>query len=362
MSQKIKNIEDIDPIDDEGADEFYEHLQIIVDQNQSPLRIDKFLVDKLEKASRQKIQNGLKSGATKVNNAEVKPNYKVRPRDVIDVTQVKIMDADEIIPENIPLNIVYEDDYLMVIYKEPGMVVHPGFGNRNGTLVNALAYYLKSKDRPVMAGNDNTRPYLVHRIDKDTSGLLLVAKEDYTLTHLAKQFYDHTIDREYRALIWGVMDTPKGTIDVRLTRNPKNRMQFTGVTEGDEGKRAITHFETVEDFYYVSLVKCRLETGRTHQIRAHFTYLGHPLFNDERYGGNKVIKGTVFSKYKQFVENCFEIMPRQGLHAASLGFEHPITGERMFFESPMPEDMLKVLEKWRTYIQDKREKMNEDDR
>lgn len=358
MSREPENIDEFDPTDEEGADEFYEHIQIVVDPKQSPLRIDKFLVEKLDKSSRQKIQDGLRSGATKVNNAEVKPNYKIRPGDVIDVTQVKNMDSGEVVPEDIPLNIIYEDDYLMVIYKKPGMVVHPGYGNKSGTLVNALAYYLKNKDMPVMAGNDNTRPCLVHRIDKDTSGLLLIAKEDYTLTHLAKQFYDHTIDREYRALIWGVMDPPKGTIDIHLTRNPKNRMQFKGVPDGEEGKRAVTHYETVEDFYYVSLIKCRLETGRTHQIRAHLTYLGHPLFNDERYGGNKIVKGTVFSRYRQFVENCFNVLPRQGLHAASLGFEHPVTGERLYFESPLPDDMQQVIERWRTYINDKREKLN----
>ncbi len=341
---------------EDGQDEFYEHYKIVIDPKQSPVRIDKFLVEKTERISRQKIQNGISSGAITVNNNVVKSNYKVKPGDIVSVTLDKpLLNEDELIPEDIPLNIVYEDEYLMVIYKEAGMVVHPGFGNTSGTLVNALSYYWKNKEIPVLKGNSLNRPGLVHRIDKDTSGLLVIAKEEYTLTHLAKQFYDHTIDREYRAIIWGAMEPAQGTIDVNLIRHPKNRLVVTGTIE-EEGKNAITHYETLEDLYYVSLIKCTLETGRTHQIRAHFAYMGHPLFADERYGGNKIVKGTVFTKYKQFVENNINLINRQSLHAASLGFIHPISGEKMHFTTEIPEDMQKVLDKWRSYIDDRKSK------
>lgn len=341
---------------EDGQDEFYEHNRIVVDAGQTSIRIDKFLTDKLDRISRQKIQNGIHSGAVTVNEKIIKPNYRIKPGDVISVTMDKPpVTEEELIPEDIPLNIVYEDEYLMVIYKDPGMVVHPGFGHTKGTLVNALAHYLKNVNMPILRGNPLNRPGLVHRIDKDTSGLIVIAKEEYSLTHLAKQFFDHSIRREYRAIVWGTMKPEKGKIDINLMRHPKNRFVITGTME-NEGKRAITHYETVEDLYYVSLVKCHLETGRTHQIRAHFAYLGHPLFGDERYGGTKIMKGTVFTNYKQFVENNVKRLNRQALHAASLGFTHPMTGEEMYFRSEMPEDMNEVLGKWRNYIEDRKGK------
>lgn len=341
---------------EEGLDEFYEHYNIVVDPGQTSTRVDKFLTDKIERISRQKVQNGIHSGAVTVNEKRVKPNYKIKPGDVISVTMDKPPISDEaLIPEDIPLNIIYEDEYVMVIYKDPGMVVHPGYGNTNGTLVNALTYYLKNNNMPVLKGNPLNRPGLVHRIDKDTSGLMVIAKEEYALTHLAKQFFDHSIQREYRAIIWGSMEPPQGKIDINLIRHPKNRLVVTGTKE-DEGKRAITHYETIEDLYYISLIKCTLETGRTHQIRAHFTYLGHPLFGDEKYGGNKIIKGTIFTNYKQFVENSITQLNRQALHAASIGFIHPISGQKMYFESEIPDDMKYVLDRWRNYIEDRRSK------
>jgi 23S rRNA pseudouridine1911/1915/1917 synthase len=339
-------------------EESFEQQVIAVDPGQGALRLDKFLVDKLTKLSRQRIQIGIKSGAFTVNNLEVKANYKVKPGDVVRCTLPKISEDDaHVQPEAIPLHIVYEDDYLMVIYKEPGMVVHPGYGNKSGTLVNALAYHLEGKVLPVLEGNALDRPCLVHRIDKDTSGLLLVAKEAYTLSHLAKQFFNHTIERTYFALVWGSPNPPQGTLSFNLVRNPKNRLQYLGTTDPDEGKNAITHYEILEDYFYVSLVKCNLETGRTHQIRAHFATYGHPLFNDARYGGDKIHKGTIFTRYKQFVENCFDLLPRQALHAASLGFHHPIYDKWIQLESPMPEDMQAVIEKWRNYYRDRKNKL-----
>jgi 23S rRNA pseudouridine1911/1915/1917 synthase len=244
---------------------------------------------------------------------------------------------------------------VMVIHKPPGMVVHPGIGNYTGTLVNALAFHMQKQVLPVMAGNAQDRPGLVHRIDKDTSGLMVIAKNDFAMTHLAKQFFDHTIMREYNAIVWGAPDPPEGTIEGHLGRDPRFRQQMTVFVEGESGKEATTHYETLEDLYYVSLVKCILETGRTHQIRVHMKHIGHPVFNDERYGGDRIVKGTVFTKYKQFVENCFTICPRQALHARTLGFEHPVTGEKMHFDSDLPDDMRNLLDKWRAYVSHRKE-------
>jgi 23S rRNA pseudouridine1911/1915/1917 synthase len=336
---------------EEGSDEMYLHNTISVDKNQSPLRIDKFLITRLEKVSRNRVQNAINSGCILVDDKTVKSNYKVKPEDQISV----VLPSDpneglELVPEYIPLDVVFEDDQVLVINKPPGMVVHPAVGNYSGTLANALVYYFQHKELPLLAGNSYERPGIVHRIDKDTSGLMVIAKTDWAMTHLARQFYYHSIDREYHALVWGDVENESGTVIGNVGRDPYNRMQMRVFDEGENGKHAVTHFEVMERFYYVTLVKCKLETGRTHQIRVHMKHLGHTLFNDERYGGNEILKGTIYNKYKQFVKNCMEIMPRQALHAKSLGFNHPTTEERMFFEIDYPQDFSSVLNKWRTYI------------
>lgn len=340
-------------------EEYYIFKDILVDPGQKPLRLDKFLLDKLLRISRSKIQNAIEAGAVLVDESEVKSNHKVRPGERIKVILPEPPKTSEgVEPEDIPLNIVYEDPHLMVVHKPAGMVVHPGIGNRSGTLVNALAFYLRNSDLPVMPGNLNDRPGLVHRIDKDTSGLLVIAKEEKAMNKLAKQFYDHTIEREYLALIWGAKEEPEGSIEGYIGRHPNHRKKMHLFTDEEEGKYSLTHYETVEDLYYVSLVKCRLETGRTHQIRVHFSCKGNPIFNDSLYGGDAVRKGTVFSKYKRFVENCFDVLPRQALHAKSLGFIHPITGEKMYFEADLPPEFEEVMSRWRTYVGDKRSKLN----
>lgn len=340
-----------DENDIEGEDGLYEHHRFLAPAGLTPVRIDKYIQIKLEGISRNKIQNGIRAGAVKVNGQEIKPNHKIKPGETITILLPKPPELGEkIIPENIPLDIRYEDDDVMVIYKPPGMVVHPGVGNYSGTLVNALAWYMQKEGLPVMEGNAQDRPGLVHRIDKDTSGLMVIAKNDYAMTHLAKQFFDHTIVREYNAIVWGAPDPPKGIIEGHLGRDPRFRQKMTVFEEGESGKEATTHYETLEDLYYVSLVKCILETGRTHQIRVHMKHIGHPIFNDERYGGDRIVKGTVFTKYKQFVDNCFTICPRQALHARTLGFEHPVTGEKMYFDSELPDDMQLLLNKWRDYV------------
>ncbi|MEM7104179.1 MAG: RluA family pseudouridine synthase [Bacteroidota bacterium] len=330
-------------------DDLYEHHRIIVDPGQSLLRIDKFLVDRVERVTRNKVQNAIRAGAVLVNDKQIKPNYKIKPNDVITIVLPTVPKEKGVIPEDIPLDIRYEDDDLIVLHKPAGMVVHPGVGNHSGTLVNALAHHFKSL--PVMKGNQPDRPGLVHRIDKDTSGLMVVAKSEYAMTHLAKQFFDHTIERKYVALVWGEPDIPEGTYTDNIGRHKRHRLEMATYPEGgEEGKVAITHYRLLEGLYYVSLVECELETGRTHQIRVHMKYNGHPLFNDERYGGDKIVKGTVYTKYRQFVENCFKLLPRQGLHAKSLGFVHPAIGKEMFFESDLPEDMSAALDKWRKYV------------
>lgn len=332
----------------DDSDELFEHFKIVVDPGQSLMRIDKFLADRLPNASRNRIQNGIKDGLIKVNELEIKSNYKVRPDDIVTISLPRPPRDKDVVPENILLDIVYEDDALMVINKPAGMVVHPAYNNWSGTLVNALVYHFDNL--PELSDNEG-RPGLVHRIDKDTSGLLVIAKTDHALNKLAKQFFDHSIERRYLALVWGVPESTEGVIDVMIGRSLKDRKIITAFPDGDYGKRAVTHYKVIKDLRYVSLVECKIETGRTHQIRAHMKYLGHPLFNDVTYGGDKILKGTVFSKYKSFVLNCFKIMPRQALHAQSLGFIHPVSNEFQFFESPLPTDFSKVLEKWEHYVQ-----------
>ena len=339
---------------EEMDEELFEHYDITTDPGQGPMRIDKFLMERLLKASRNQIQNAIKAGQILVNGKTIKSNYKVRPKENIKVYLNKPKEEYQVIPEDIPLNIHFEDDHLMVVYKEPGMVVHPGVGNKSGTLVNALAYHFKH-NLPVMDGNQPDRPGLVHRIDKDTSGLLVIAKTEEAMTGLAKQFFDHTIERKYLALVWGTFDEKGGTIEGHIGRHPRDRKIMIVFPDGEEGKNATTHYKVLEDLYYISLIECQLETGRTHQIRVHMKSQNHPVFNDAKYGGDRIVKGTVFSKYKTFVQNCFKIIPRQALHAKSLGFEHPITKEKMYFETPLPEDMAAALEKWKNYIANRKD-------
>jgi 23S rRNA pseudouridine1911/1915/1917 synthase len=332
---------------EEQDDELFEHHRIVADLKQSPLRIDKFLMARLPNVTRTKIQNGIHEGFVKVNDKAIKPNYKVHPQDVIVVAFPEPPRDNEVIAENIPINIMYEDEHLLVINKAPGMVVHPAYNNWSGTLVNALTYHFQNL--PELPGNDG-RPGLVHRIDKDTSGLLVIAKDEKTLTALAKQFFNHTIERTYNALVWGIPEPPEGTINANVGRSLKDRRVTTVFPAGDMGRTAITHYKLLQDLRYVSLIECKLETGRTHQIRAHMKYLGHPLFNDAMYGGDQISKGTTFTKYKQFVDNCFKIIPRQALHAKTLGFIHPAKKEFMQFNSDLPQDFVEVLEKWENYV------------
>lgn len=329
-------------------DELFEYHRIEVDPKQSLLRIDKFLMDRLANVTRNKVQTAIKDGFVKVNDQPIKPNYRVHPKDVITVSFPEPPRDTEVIPEDIPLEIVFEDEHLLVVNKPPGMVVHPAYNNWTGTLVNALAWHFKNL--PTMKDNEG-RPGLVHRIDKDTSGLLVIAKTELAMQSLAKQFFDHSIERTYYALVWGDPDPPTGTINVNLGRSLKDRRITAAFPEGDFGRHAITHYKVIRSIRYVSLVQCNLETGRTHQIRAHMKHIGHPLFNDSTYGGDKVLKGTQFSKYKSFVDNCFKIMPRQALHAKSLGFVHPKTKEHLHFDSELPEDFKALLEKWDHYVQ-----------
>lgn len=331
----------------EDAD-LYEHYRITADPKQSFIRIDKFLMDRIPNATRNKLQNAIKAESVLVNNKAVKASYKIRPGDVITISLPQPPRDDVVIPENIPLDIIYEDADLLVVNKPAGMVVHPAYQNWSGTLVNALAWHFQNLPT---SQNGEGRPGLVHRIDKDTSGLLVIAKTELAMTHLAKQFYEHTIERTYLALVWGVPEAEHGTITGHVGRSLKDRRVMTVFPDGEYGKHAVTHYKLLKDLRYVSLIKCNLETGRTHQIRAHMRYLGHPLFNDSTYGGDRVVKGTNFSKYKSFVENCFKIIPRQALHAKSLGFIHPITREVLHFEVPLPEDFKNVLEKWENYVQ-----------
>jgi 23S rRNA pseudouridine1911/1915/1917 synthase len=327
--------------------ELFEHYRFKIDPGQALLRIDKYLILRLENASRTRIQNAANAGNILVNNNPVKPSYKVKPNDIVQIVLPNPPREIELIPENIPINIVYEDDDVVVVNKEAGMVVHPAYGNYTGTLVNALMWHFK--DLPLFQSGE-LRPGLVHRIDKDTSGILVIAKNELALNRLSKQFYDRTTDRKYIALVWGRPDTPNGKITGNVGRNIRNRKIMQFFPDGSQGKHAVTHYKVIEDLGYISIVECKLETGRTHQIRVHFSYINHPLFNDDEYGGNKILKGTTFSKYQQFVKNCFKILPRQALHAKSLAFDHPVTGKRLSFDSELPDDMKQVIEKWRRYI------------
>ena len=344
-------LDDVEPVVDNPA-ELYEHFRVVVDKGQSQVRVDKYLFERLVNSSRNRIQKAADAGLIMANGKPVKSSYKVKPCDVLTVMMDRPRYDNDIIPEDIPLDIVYEDNDLMVVNKPAGLVVHPGCGNYHGTLVNAIAWHLK--DNPKYDPND-PQVGLVHRIDKDTSGLLVVAKTPDAKTHLGLQFYNKTTKRKYNALVWGVVENNEGTIEGNIGRNPKDRMQMAVLSDPAKGKHAVTHYRVLERLGYVTLVECVLETGRTHQIRVHMKHIGHTLFNDERYGGNEILKGTHFSKYKQFVNNCFETCPRQALHAMTLGFVHPRTGEEMFFTSPLPEDMTNLIDKWRNYISNREE-------
>ena len=330
----------------EESGELFEHFRFEADKGQAPLRIDKFLFSKIANASRNRIQQAAKAGNILANDRVVKSNYKVRPEDVITIVLAYPPRDTEIYPEEIPIDIVYEDSDILIINKESEMVVHPGPGNYSGTLLNALVYYFQNSTRDE---NVDAVPYLSHRIDKNTTGLLLTAKNELAQSKLAKQFYDHTIDRKYIALVWGDLLEDEGTITGNIARSLRDRTVMTVYDDEEIGRHAVTHYKVLERFGYVTLVECKLETGRTHQIRVHFKHIGHPLFNDEKYGGDLILKGTTFTKYKQFVQNCFKIMPRQALHAKSLGFVHPSTGEKMQFDSELPDDFQQLTEKWRKY-------------
>jgi 23S rRNA pseudouridine1911/1915/1917 synthase len=345
--EQERELEESTPSD--GSEELYERLNLKVDKGQEPMRIDKFLVQRIENASRNKIQKGLENGMVLVNNKQVQPNYKIRPLDEIIVYSDKEVHGEEIIPEEMPLNIRYEDEEIMIINKPPGLVVHPASGNYSGTLINGVAWYLQQKDHAI---NEKNLPRfgLVHRIDKNTSGLMVLAKTEMAVRSMAKQFFDHTVKRQYMALVWGDLAEEKGTIIAHVGRHQRFRKLFDAYPEGEHGKEAITHYNVLERFGYTTLVQCVLETGRTHQIRVHMQHIGHPLFNDDTYGGDKIVKGTVFSKYRQFVDNCFAVCPRHALHAKTIGFVHPGTGKEMLFESELPADMQQLIEKWRGYI------------
>lgn len=336
-------------IQGEEADSLYEHFRIVVDKGQAPLRIDKFLFNRIEAISRSKIQQAAEEGMILVNGIPVKSNYKVKPLDLITVMLPEPKMEHDLLPENIPLNIVFEDADVVLINKPPGLVVHPGVGNYTGTLVNGLIYHFQQL--PVASnGKNQDRPGLVHRIDKNTSGILVVAKNEFSMNFLAKQFSDHSLKRTYQAIVWGDFKEDSGTITGHVGRSLKNRKMMDVFPEGDYGKEAITHYKVLERLGYVTLIQCRLETGRTHQIRVHMKYAGHPVFNDETYGGNRIVKGTVYTKYKQFVENCFIMMPRHALHAKSLGFIHPASRKEVLFDSDLPADFTAVLDKWRKYV------------
>jgi len=341
MQEKPDNFDDLD---EQGL---FEHYHFEVDPGQAPMRIDKYLANHIEKISRSRIQLAADSGNILANKLPVKPNYKVKPGDDIQIVMAYPRREVEIIPEQIPLDIIYEDDQVLVINKQAGLVVHPGHGNYTGTLVNALAFYYS--DLPMFNSGD-PRPGLVHRIDKDTTGLIVIAKTEHAKTSLGKQFYEKTAKRKYQALIWGIPKEPEATISGNIGRSLQNRQVFTVFPDGEYGKPAVTRYKVIEDIGYISLVECRLETGRTHQIRVHMKYIGHPLFNDSNYGGDQILRGTTFTKYRQFVMNCFKILPRQALHAKLLGFIHPETGKEMIFDSELPNDMTDLIKRWKNYI------------
>lgn len=333
----------------EDTGELYEHYKFVADPRQSPLRVDKFLQTRIENASRNKVQQAATAGNVLVNDKVVKSNYKVKPGDVVIVVMSTPPKVIDIFPQEVKLNIVFEDEDVIIIDKQAGLVVHPGYGNEDSTLLNGLMYYFEKTNQNI----ENGFGYLVHRIDKDTSGLLIIAKNEMAQTKLGKQFYDHSIERKYQALVWGDFEEEEGTIEGHIGRSLKDRRKMTVFPNGEYGKHAISHYKVLKRFGYVSLVECKLETGRTHQIRAHFSHIKHPLFNDEKYGGDQILKGTTFTKYKQFIQNCFKIIPRQSLHAYVLGFIHPTNGKNLRFESELPEDMTLVLDKWENYAQHK---------
>jgi 23S rRNA pseudouridine1911/1915/1917 synthase len=344
-------------IDNDNEDEFFHTVSLYIDPKQECVRIDKYLSDRLGRISRNRIQQAIRAGAVLVDSLPVKPNYKIKPGNSISAVFPRHFsdeEAGKIQPQYIPLDIVYEDEDVLIINKQAGLVVHPGVGNWDGTLVNGLAHYLGLDHLTRDDESFQNRVGLVHRIDKNTSGLLVIAKNDYALSFLAKQFSDHSIERTYYALVWGTPEPPKGKIEGHIGRNPRDRKRYLVFPDGDEGKWAITHYETMENFYYVSLVKCNLETGRTHQIRVHFNYIGHPLFNDEKYGGSAIVKGTPFSKYKDFVHNSFQVLPRQALHAGTLGFIHPTSKQFVRFECDLPQDFKECLQRWRKYYVSRR--------
>ncbi|MBQ1866208.1 MAG: RluA family pseudouridine synthase, partial [Bacteroidales bacterium] len=332
-------LDDIQPLDEEQG--MFEHFRLNVDKGQAPMRVDKYMAIHLEDTSRHRIQLAIKNSYVLVNDKVVKANYIVRPMDVIRFVMPYQRRGLEILPEDIPLDIVYEDDYLLVVNKPAGMVVHPGHGHFSGTLVNALAFHLGLSQAP--EADDERMGVLVHRIDKDTSGLLVVAKDDETQMNLAKQFFVHSIERKYIAVVWGNIAEDEGTVESFIGRDPADRLRFKNVPDEDKGKHAVTHYKVLQRFGYITVVECRLETGRTHQIRVHMSSIGHPLFNDERYGGSEIRNGTIFAKYRQFINNCFQVCPRQALHAATLGFIHPHTKQQIRFEAPMPEDMRSLI-------------------
>jgi 23S rRNA pseudouridine1911/1915/1917 synthase len=333
---------------EENSETLYERLNLLVDRGQEPIRLDKFLTARIENISRNKVQQAIDGGRVLVNNKIAAANYKIRPGDNIVCFSDRQVMGEEIVPEKMPLNIFYEDDEVLIINKPPGLVVHPASGNYSGTLINGVAYYLREKNQAI---TEETLPRfgLVHRIDKNTSGLMVIAKTSRAVASLAKQFFDHRVKRQYIALVWGDLKEDEGTIIAHVGRHQRFRKIFDSYPEGDHGKEAITHYKVLERFGYVTLVRCILETGRTHQIRVHMKYIGHPLFNDETYGGDKILKGTIFTRYKQFVENCFAVCPRQALHAKTIGFVHPSTQAEMLFESELPDDMRDVINKWRNY-------------
>ena len=343
---EIDDLSEDELVEDQNS-ELFEHYRFVADKGQGMIRVNKYLAMHIVGVSRNRIQQAAEADCILVNNTPVKSNYRIKPLDVISVVMNRPPRELEIIPEDIPLDVVYEDEDLMVINKPPGLVVHPGFGNYQGTMVNAIAYRLK--DTPEYDSKD-PRLGIVHRIDKDTSGLILVAKNAYAKTHLSAQFFNKTTKRQYIALVWGNISDDEGRIEANIGRSLKNRMLMTVFPEADYGKHAVTHYKVLERLGYVTLIQCRLETGRTHQIRVHMKHIGYTLFNDERYGGNEILKGTNFAKYKQFVQNCFNICPRQALHAQTLGFIHPRTGQELMFEAPLPDDMAQLVEKWRGYI------------
>ena len=332
----------------DASEELYERMNLIVDKGQEPMRIDKFLVARIEHASRNKVQQAIESGRVLINGKQVSSNHKIKPGEEIIVYSDKEVPGEEIIPEELPLNIVFEDDEILIINKPVGLVVHPGSGNKSGTLINGVAFHLRQQNQAI---DENSLPRfgLVHRIDKNTSGLMVLAKTEKAVASLAKEFFHHTIHRYYIALVWGDVTEDSGTIRAHVGRHKRFRKMFDAYPDGDSGKEAVTHYKVLERFGYVTLIQCVLETGRTHQIRVHMKHLGHPLFNDEIYGGNRIVKGTVFTKYKQFVENCFAICPRHALHAKTIGFIHPKTREKVEFDSELPEDMQQLIEKWKNY-------------